>query len=288
VEADLPPHAPLISAPYAGAARCATKRATAWTGDTVHLRETCDDATPHLITHGETTPATTNDSCMTATIHTHLAAHALLPRAQLLDSGYMAADLLVRRHQDQHVDLVGPVLADTSWQARQADGLDGACCAIDWDQQSVPCPAGKHSVRWKAGHDKPGDGPAIIAIPCAADDCRTCPLRARCTQAKDGPRTMQRRPRDQHAALQTARKRQTTAAFNQRYARRAGIAGTLSQGVRACGLRQANYSGQTKTHLQHILIAIASTIVRVVAWIEQRTRTTTRLSPLARLVATMP
>ena len=67
----------------------------------------------------------------------------------------------------------------------------------------------------------------------------------------------------------------------------AGIEGTLSQGVRAFGLRHANYIGQAKIHLQHILIAIAINIVRVVAWIWEIPRTTTRLSPFARLVATM-
>jgi transposase len=44
---------------------------------------------------------------------------------------------------------------------------------------------------------------------------------------------------------------------------------------------------QAKTHLQHILIAIAINIVRVVAWIWEKPQTTTRLSPFARLVATM-
>jgi transposase len=98
---------------------------------------------------------------------------------------------------------------------------------------------------------------------------------------------MKLRPRDQHEALQVARKRQTTEAFKQLYAARAGIEGTLSQAVRAFGLRHTNYSGQAKTHLQHILIAIAINIVRVVAWLWEIPRTTTRQSPFARLVATM-
>jgi len=286
-DAAMPPQARLITSPYDVEARFATKRETSWTGYKVHLSETCDDDAPHLITNVETTPATTNDVCMTATIHTHLAAHDLLPREHLLDSGYVAADLLVTSQQDHQVDLVGPVLSDNSWQARQADGLDVAAFAIDWEAQHVTCPAGHTSVRWTPGHDKQGAGQAVIAIQFAADDCRTCPLRARCTQAKEGPRTMKLRPRDQHAALQVARKRQTTEAFKQLYAGRAGIEGTLSQGVRAFGLRHTKYIGQAKTHLQHILIAIAINIVRVVAWLWEIPRTTTRLSPFARLVATM-
>jgi transposase len=287
VEADLPPHAQLITSPYDVEARFATKRETSWTGYKVHLTETCDDDTPHLITNVETTPATTNDVCMTEPIHTHLAERDLLPHEHLLDSGYVAAAVLVSSQQTHAVDIVGPTLSDNSWQARQADGLDVACFAIDWEAQQVTCPAGHTSVRWTAGHDKQGDGQAVIAIQFAADDCRTCPLRGRCTQAKDGPRTMKLRPRDQYEALQVARQRQTTEAFKQLYAGRAGIEGTLSQAVRAFGLRHANYIGQAKTHLQHILIAIAINIVRVVAWIWDIPRTTTRRSPFTRLVAAM-
>jgi transposase len=287
VAADLPPHAQLITSPYDVEARFATKREISWTGYKVHLSETCDDDTPHLITNVETTPATTNDVCMTETIHTHLAERDLLPHEHLLDSGYVAAAVLVSSQQTHAVDVVGPSLSDNSWQAHQADGLAVACFAIDWEAQQVTCPAGHTSVRWTAGHDKQGDGQAVIAIQFAADDCRTCPLRGRCTQAKTGPRTMKLRPRDQHEALQVARQRQTTEAFKQLYAGRAGIEGTLSQGVRAFGLRHANYIGQAKTHLQHILMAIAINIVRVVAWIWEIPRTATRRSPFTRLAATM-
>jgi len=284
---DLPPHAQLITSPYDVEARFATKRETSWTGYKVHLTETCDDDTPHLITNVETTPATTNDVCVTDTIHAHLAERDLLPHEHLLDSGYVAADVLVTSQQQHTVDVVGPVLRDNSWQARQPDGLDVRCFAIDWDARQVICPAGKVSTRWTAGHDDQGAGQAVIAIQFDRQDCRDCPLRPRCTQAKAGPRTMKLRPREQHEALQTARKRQTTEAFKQLYAGRAGIEGTLSQGVRAFGLRNARYLGQAKTHLQHILIAVAINIVRVVAWIWEIPRATTRTSPFARLVATL-
>ncbi len=284
---DLPPHAQLIASPYDVDARFATKRETSWVGYKVHLTETCDDDTPHLITNVETTPATTNDVCMTDTIHVHLAARDLLPQEHLLDTGYMAADVLVTGQQQHQVDLVGPVLGDNSWQARQPDGLDVSCFAIDWDAQHVTCPAGKVSTRWTPGHDEQGAGQAVIAIQFDPQDCRDCPLRPRCTQAKTGPRTMKVRPRDQHMALQTARRRQVTEAFKQLYAGRAGIEGSLSQGVRAFGLRYARYIGHAKTHLQHILIAVAMSIVRVVAWAQDIPRAKTRTSSFARLVATL-
>lgn len=284
---DLPPHAQLIASPYETEARFATKRQTSWTGYKVHLSETCDAELPHLITNVETTAATTNDVCVTDTIHTHLAARDLLPAEHLLDTGYVAADILVTSRQEHTVDVVGPVLSDNSWQARQPDGLDVSCFAVDWEAQHVTCPAGKVSVRWTPGYDDQGAGQEVIAIQFHPDDCRTCPFRPRCTHAKTGPRTMRLRPRDQQEALQAARQRQVTEAFKQLYAARAGIEGALSQGVRAFGLRVARYRGQAKTHLQHILIAIAINLVRVVAWVQDIPQATTRQSSFARLVASL-
>ena len=281
---DLPPHARLIASPYEVEARFATKRQTAWTGYKVHLTETCDEERPHLITNVETTPATTNDVGVTDTIHAHLAARHLLPREHLLDTGYVAADVLVTSRR-RAVDVVGPALGDNSWQARQPDGLDMSCFAIDWEARHVTCPGGKRSVRWTPGHDKQGAGQDLVAVQFDPDDCRGCPLRPRCTQAKTGPRTMRLRPREQHEALQTARRRQLTEAFKQLYAVRAGIEGALSQGVRAFGLRAARYRGQAKTYLQHLLVAVAMNIVRVAAWAEGIPRAQTRQSSFARLVA---
>jgi transposase len=283
---DLPPHAQLLTSPYDVEARFATKRQTSWTGYKVHLTETCDADAPHLITNVETTRATTNDVEVTDTIHAHLAARDLLPAEHLLDSGYVAADVLVASQQQQ-VDVIGPVLSDNSWQAQQPDGLDVSCFALDWEVRQAICPAGKLSVSWVETHDRQGSGQDIVAIQFDASDCHACPLRPRCTQAQKGGRNLRLRPREQYEALQRARKRQVTEAFQELYAGRSGIEGTLSQGVRAVGLRRSRYIGQAKTHLQHILIAIAINLLRVVAWVQDIPRATTRVSPFARFVASL-
>jgi transposase len=280
---DLPPHALLICSPYDTEARYATKRDTHWTGYKVHLTETCDEGGPHLITNVETTPATTNDVELTGIIHTHLAAHALLPHEHLVDTGYMDADHLVMSRDTHGVDLVGPVLTDNSWQARSPEGYEIACFAIDWTAHTVTCPQGKVNRRWTPGQDHQGSGQEVIAIQFDPADCAACPVRARCTQAATGPRTMKLRPQAQHDALQTARRYQQTATFKERYAARAGVEGTLSQGVRAFTLRHARYLGQAKTHLQHLLIAVAMNLVRVVAWLAGAPLAQTRTSSFAAL-----
>jgi len=278
---DLPPHALLICSPYDPEARYATKRETHWTGYKVHLTETCDEEGPHLITNVETTPATTNDVALTGIIHSHLAAHALLPHEHLVDTGYMDADHLVTSRDTHGIDLVGPVLTDNSWQARSSQGYEIACFAIDWTTHTVTCPQGKVNRRWTPGQDDQGSGQEVIAIHFDPADCAGCPVRTRCTQAATGPRTLKLRPQAQHNALQTARRRQQTATFTDRYAVRAGVEGTLSQGVRAFTLRQARYLGQAKTHLQHLLIAVAMNLVRVVAWLAGTPLAQTRTSSFA-------
>ncbi|WP_408288796.1 transposase [Paraburkholderia aspalathi] len=69
------------------------------------------------------------------------------------------------------------------------------------------------------------------------------------------------------------------------YARRAGVEGTLSQGVRAFGLRRTRYRGLAKTHLQEVATATAMNVQRVAAWWTKRPREATRSSRFARLAA---
>ena len=91
------------------------------------------------------------------------------------------------------------------------------------------------------------------------------------------------RARLRFEALMAARRRQQTDDFKDRYAKRAGIEGTISQGVRAFGLRRSRYMGQTKTHLQHMLTAVAMNLARFVAWINGVPRSITRTSAFAAL-----
>ena len=69
------------------------------------------------------------------------------------------------------------------------------------------------------------------------------------------------------------------------YARRAGIEGTLSRGVRTCGLRRTRYIGEAKVHLGHLLAAASVNFLRVSEWLLDMPRAKTRQSPFVRLMA---
>ena len=184
--ADLPPAGTRFDSPYDTDARYGNKRSTTWTGDKVHLTETSDADTPHLITHVETTSAPVSDIDMTAPIHQALADKGLLPAAHLADAGYVDADLLISSHRDHEIDLVGPVRPDTSWQAKAGQGFDVPAFTIDWEARTVICPEGQTSFDWVPSRDSWGND--TIHIGFHRKTCATCPSRSLCTRSKTGPR----------------------------------------------------------------------------------------------------
>ena len=115
-EKDGPPNATRIFSPYETEARKSIKRSTKWTGYKVHLTETCEEDLPHLITHVETTVATTQDSTVVPSIHQALAEKEVLPYHHLVDMGYTSARLIVSSQQEYNVDLFGPVAVNAQWQ----------------------------------------------------------------------------------------------------------------------------------------------------------------------------
>ena len=64
-------------------------------------------------------------------------------------------------------------------------------------------------------------------------------------------------------ALKKARQREETQQFAATYAVRSGIEGTLSRGLRTCGLRRTRYVGQPRTHLGHVLTAVGLNFLRL-------------------------
>src|SRR5262249_2962317 len=99
-----------------------------------------------------------------------------------------------------------------------------------------------------------------ISVKFANKTCRDCEGCSLCTKAKTAPRHMTLRPQPEHQVLQAVQQQQSAAAWKAHYDKRAGIEGTLSQGLRAFGLRQCRYRGLPKTRLQHLAIAAAITI----------------------------
>jgi transposase len=280
---DLPPAALLICTPYDPEARYSKKRDTVWTGYKVHLTETCDAETPHLLTNVETTLATTADFELTEPIQAHLAGRDLLPSEHYVDAGYMSIEHVVRSQRDHGIDLVGPVPDETSWQAQAQEGFATASFAVDWEAKRATCPQGQHSSLWLERTDHRGHG--VVHIKFAKAACQACPVRTHCTHAASEPRSLMIRDREHFAALQAARQRQTTDTFKAQYTARAGVEGTISQAVRTGAMRRARYLGLAKTRLEHLLMATGLNVLRLGTWLSDQPRPRGRPSPFVVLGA---
>jgi transposase len=277
-----PPTTEPIESPYDTEARFRTRSGIAWTGYVVHLTETCEDDAVHLLTHAMTTPATVHEARCTVAIHQALAGKGLVPGEHLVDAAYVGAGLLVRGHEDHGIDLLGPPRPNPSWQGKVKGGYTLDRFEVDWDEQRVRCPQGKLSSAWtQVDHA----GTPSVSVWFRKTDCAACAARPLCTRAEHQARHLKLPPRAEHEALRAARERLATKEGRRRYARRAGIEGTLSQGVRACGLRRSRYRGLARTHLQHVATAAALNLERLAAWFPAVPRAATRTSRFAALAA---
>jgi transposase len=301
----LPPGHARIASPYDTDARWAVKREKLWLGYKLHITETCDDppactcrpatagsrqagdgehdqgcaelTAPNLITNVATTDATVTDHHMTRPIHQDLADKNLLPGRHYLDSGYLSAAAVVSALTTWGIALIGPLLADTSAQARAGNGYARADFTIDYDARTVTCPQGKTARSWSPCTQHGKD--MIVAI-FSRTDCGPCPARPLCTTAMR--RILSLPPPDLAQAQAAARSAGKTTPFQADYARRAGVEGTMHQAV-SHGARRARYRGLPKTRLDHIYMACALNLIRLQAYWTGTPLDRRRTSHLARL-----
>jgi transposase len=125
----------------------------------------------------------------------------------------------------------------------------------------------------------------VIHTEFARRECRACPSRPLCTRATTEDREMTLRPRELREALQAAWRQQETAEWKAEYAVRAGVEGTLSQGIRGFGPRRCRYIGLAKARLQHVATAAAINVYRLSDWVGSVPRAAARTSRFVRLVA---
>lgn len=200
-----------------------------------------------------------------------------------MDMAYLSSDILVTSQQ-MGVAGVGPVRADTSWQAQTEGAFDLTCFDIDWEQKRARCPMGKFSRYWHEGagkHGKPNVNGGFDA-----KDCRVCEELSRCTRKTTFRARHLTLPRkEEFLALRAARERQQTEAFKIHYRARAGVEGLISQATVTLGMRRTRYRGRDKTHLQHVATAGAINLFRAINWLRGELKAETRISTFAALAA---
>ena len=281
-EQGIPPSRKMIASPDDLDARYATKGSTSWTGYKVHFTETCDDDSPHLITHVETTSAPVPDMAVTEKIEQELIDKELKPTTHLCDGAYVDVELMAKA-QKEGIDLIGPVHQDSSWQAQAQTGYELSHFTIDWENMTATCPQGETSSRWKPRTNYYGK--PDFRFEFRFQTCHSCPAREKCTRSRKYGRQLTVYPQQYHEILVNARQRQQTDAFKKLYDKRAGIEGTMSQAVSKLGIRHGRYRGLKKIHLQHLATAAAINLQRVASWLFGDRPETTRLTPFATLAS---
>ncbi|MFF7888147.1 transposase [Streptomyces sp. NPDC020794] len=182
----------------------------------------------------------------------------LLPGQHLVDGGYTSVagmDAAARLHR---VTLIGPLPASTSPQHRAKDGFGRENFVIDFDRREVTCPNGQVSGNWR---DLPVAEPTTVVVRFDARQCGRCPEKTACTP---GPfRSLYFPTRRLHELQAKNRADQQDTDWRRLYGLRSGAEGTIEEFADGHRGRRCRYRGLARTHVQHVLTALAINVERL-------------------------
>ena len=275
---NMPPSAVRLESPYDADAHYGTKGAVAWVGYKVHFTETCDQDTPHLLVHVETTEAAASDMARLTSIHEKLKQRDLLPSEHFVDSNYVSAKLLVESKQNYATTLMGPL---KPLGKPRGFGIDEF--KVDWQRKFVVCPAGKQNLSWRPEGSESDVARVVIKFSIA--DCGVCSFNKQCAKNTErSGRALVLLPQAQYEARKEVKQKQNTPEWLSDYQIRTGSEGTFSQAMNV-GLRQNRFRSLKKNHLQNTAIAAGLNFQRLSDWFDEIPRAETRTSRFAALRA---
>lgn len=242
-----------IQTPHDPEARYSTKRGKSWTGYKMHVTETANDkGEVNFITDISTTNACERDNETLQQIQENLTERGLKPEEQFVDKGYTTGDNL-SDSRENGIQLMGEVSEPGNNGLFTVDEF-----RIDFQAETATCPAGCTSCSWKEYESGKHKGDIHISF---GEQCKACPMKARCTGDKTGRNLRLHR----HYQLLKARREECQSqSFKEAMKRRPPVEGTISEMVRAHGLRRSRYRGILKTHLQNLMIGAALNVKRLI------------------------
>lgn len=184
------------------------------------------------------------------------------PPVQYVDAAYISTEELCRAAAEGR-ELIGP--------APVGGGPNKGCFGserfdVQVEERRAVCPAGQVNTQCSRLVEK-ATGKVTFRFEWNDGLCSACAMRSQCIKPEQSHRTLA--VSEHHTILQTRRREQQTAPFQQRMKHRNGIEGTQSELVRAHDLRRARYRGLPKVRLQNYLAGAACNIkrwLRRVAW----------------------
>jgi transposase/IS5 family transposase len=175
------------------------------------------------------------------------------------DAGYVTDDTLAEAKEEGR-ELIGPARPAPTKGVLPVEQFE-----VDMKKKEAVCPQGKTSTRYRVTTES-RTGRESHQFEWG-EHCDGCPLQSQCTKSKTGRRrlTVGRH----HEELQARRREMEDEAYRALLRKRNGIEGTISEGVRAYGMRRTRYRGLAKTRLANYTIGAACNVnrwLRRIAW----------------------
>ena len=177
------------------------------------------------------------------------------PEVTYVDGAYVSAQAL-KDHHEQGRELMGPAPASPD----RAKVFTVEAFEVNIDERSAVCPAGETNTQCSRLQERK-TSKVNYRFEWNGKLCGGCPQRDKCVSPAQPHRTLV--VGQNHSFLQSRRKDMKTQSFKKEMYRRNAIEGTVSELVRAYGLRKARYRGLAKVRLQNHLIGIACNLNRL-------------------------
>jgi len=232
-----------------------------WVGYKVQVAESLPERDPlnqkRFITSIVTQKAiASDDPGLEATLSDQALSGLERPTQLYVDGAYVSAARL-QEAKDQGWELIG-----AAQPSAHRCGLHSAfrieAFDIDIAKRRARCPSGNFSTQCSRLEESKRQKVSFRFE--WSYHCRGCALRSECVPAGQSHRTIV--VGQYHDLLQQRRRDQQTQQFKERMQQRNAIEGTISELVRAHGLRRSRYRGFAKVELQNLFIATACNIKR--------------------------
>jgi len=249
-----------IENPHDPEATYRRKQDKKWVGYAVQVAETVpkgNEGTGFITSMATQTARASDEAGLEQTLEEQASMGFDRPRELIADGAYLSAEKLARA-QAEHWRLTGPVMPPHA--AKGCYGVDRF--RVNIAKRQARCPAGRVSTQCSRIEDRYN---RMVEYRFEWSwKCQGCALRQACIGSTQTHRTI--RVRDNFMYLQARRAEMKTERFKDRMRLRAGIEGTISELVRAYGLRRARYRGLDKMRLQNYFTAAACNVAR---WIRR-------------------
>lgn len=263
-------HAPgSVVNPHEPEAQWRTKgQKKSWVGDQVQVAETAaeqpvkaGEPTRQFVTAVETQLATASDAAgLEEVLAVQQAAGRERPSELYVDGAYVSAGKMAEAHAAGW-ELLGPAQPSVS----QGTGYVTEAFAVDIAARTATCPAGEASTQCSR-LEEAASGKVKYRFEWSWK-CRDGAQQEACVSAGQRHRSLV--VGEHHDVLPARRQEMKSDALTGLMKRRAAIEGTISELVRAHGLRRARYRGLKKVALQNWLTGAACNVkrwLRLTAW----------------------